>query len=254
MANEEFYGGMEGLSGGMQTGSAIMPGLGTAIGGVVGAGLGAFQGHQKKKARRKAEKRLREALQKLMVGSTDVYGNTLSADNSGRWSYNLSDAGRNARLLAERALRNASTYQDKTPQQIADQNALIQALAEIRAKKVAQSAVARSNLRTGSDMSKSLANIVRQSTESLRNAILQGRSNASNSQLYNANVRNNLNGSVQDAMAPINSMQSNLQSMVKGLNMPTYNAHLGIANQFNRMNDPENLFSGIASNSFIRKK
>ena len=71
--------------------------------------------------------------------------------------------------------------------------------------------------------------------------------------LYNANVRNNLNGSVQDAMAPINSMQSNLQSMVKGLNMPTYNAHLGIANQFNRMNDPENLFSGIASNSFIRK-
>ena len=242
MANEELYGGMEGLSGGMQTGSAIMPGLGTAIGGVVGAGLGAFQGHQKKKARRKAEKRLREALQKLMVGSTDVYGNTLSADNSGRWSYNLSDAGRNARLLAERALRNASTYQDKTPQQIADQNALI-----------AQSAVARSNLRTGSDMSKSLANIARQSTESLRNAILQGRSNAANSQLYNANVRNNLNGSVQDAMAPINSMQSNLQSMVKGLNMPTYNAHLGIANQFNRMNDPENLFSGIASNSFIRK-
>lgn len=253
MANEEFYGGMDGLSGGMETGSAFGP-WGAAIGGAVGAGLGAFQGHQKKKARRKAEERLRQALQKLMIGSTDAFGNTLSADNTGRWSYNLSDAGRNAKLLAERALRNASSYQDKTPQQIADQNALIQALAEVRAKKVAQSAVARSNLRTGSDMSKSLANIARQSTESLRNAILQGRSNAANSQLYNANVRNNLNGSVQDAMAPINSMQSNLQNMVKGLNMPTYKAHLGIANQFNRMNDPENLFSGITSSSFLRNK
>lgn len=253
MANEEFYGGMEGLSGGMQTGSAYGP-YGTAIGGAVGAGLGAFQGHQKKKARKKAEERLREALQKLMAGSTDAFGNTLSADNTGRWNYNLSDAGRNARLLAERALRNASSYQDKTPQQIADQNALTQALAEVRAKKVAQSAMAKSNLRTGSNMSNGLANIARQSTESLRNAILQGRSNAANSQLYNANIRNNLNGSVQDAMAPINSMQSNLQNMVRGLNMPTYNAHLGIANQFNQMNDPENLFNGITSSSYLRKR
>lgn len=253
MANEEFYGGMDGFAGGMETGSAFGP-WGAAIGGAIGAGLGAFQGHQKKKARRKAEQRLREALQKLMIGSTDAFGNTLSADNSGRWSYNLSNAGRNAKLLAERALRNASSYQDKTPQQIADQNALIQALAEVRAKKVAQSAMAKSNLRTGSDMSKSLANIARQSTESLRNAILQGRSNAANSQLYNANIRNTLNGSVQDAMAPINSMQSNLQSMVKGLNLPTYKAHLGIADQFNQMNDPENLFSGITSSSYLRKK
>lgn len=246
MANEEFYGAMEGGIGGYQTGGPV--------GALVGIGLGAYQGHQKKKARKKAERRLREALQRLMAGSTDAYGNTLSADKTGKWSYNLSNAGRNAKLLADSALRDAATYQNKTPQQIADQNALTQALAEVNAKRAAQSAVARSNLRTGSNMSRSLANIARQSTENLRNNILQGRSNAANSHLYNANVRNSLANTVANSMAPLNSMQNSLQNMINNLNMPTYKASLGIANQINQMNDPENMFSGIGFNQYLRKR
>lgn len=239
MVNEVLYGGLDGFTGGAQAGSAFGP-WGTAIGGLAGGALGAFHGKSSKKARRKAEQRLQETLQKLMSGSSDAFGNTLSADNTGRWSYKLNNAGINAKKLAEQALLSAGNYKNKTPQQLADQNALMQALAEVNAKKVAQSAVARSNLRTGSDMSKSLANIARQSTEALRNAILQGRSNAANSQLYNANMRNNLANNIQNAMIPINSMQNNLQSMVKGLNLPTSNLALGVAGNINSMNNPNN--------------
>lgn len=244
MANEELYGGIDGAVGGASAGYQTGGPWGAALGGVVGAGLGAFSGHQKKKARKKAERRLREALQRLMAGSTDAYGNTLSADSSGRWNYNLSNAGRNAKLLAESALRDAATYQNKTPQQIADQNALMQALAEVNAKKVAQSAMAKSNLRTGSNMANSLANIARQSSQNLRNSILQGRNNAANSNLFNANIRSNLANTAANSVAPLNSMQSGLRGMVTGLNMPTFNASLGIANQVNQMNDPEQLING----------
>lgn len=239
MVNEVLYGGLDGFMSGAQAGSSFGP-WGTAIGGLAGGALGAFHGKSSKKARRKAEQRLREALQKLMSGSSDAFGNTLSADNTGRWSYKLNDAGINAKKLAEQALLSASNYRNKTPQQLADQNALIQALAEVHAKKVAQSAVAKSNLRTGSNMANSLANIARQSTEALRNNILKGRSNAANVQEYNANMRNNLANSVQNAMTPINSMQTNLQNMVKGLNLPTSRLTLGVAGNINSMNNPNN--------------
>lgn len=190
----------------------------TGAGALTSAVGGYLSGRAKKKAAKKQLRMLQDALRKFMVGSTDAYGNTLSADNSGRWSYNLSNAGKNAKSIAEGALLSAKNFKNLTPQQIADKNALSQALSEINAKKATQSAVARTGLRTGSNLSNSLGNIARQSTQALRNNILQGRNNASNSQLYNANIRNNLNNTATNAMVPLNSMQSNLQNMVRGLN------------------------------------
>ena len=250
MANEETSGIANGTAQGASTGSAFGP-WGTAIGAGVGAVGGYLSGKAKKKAAKKQQRLLQQALKMFMAGSTDAYGNRLSADNSGRWGYNLSNAGRNAKLLAESALRDAATYQNKTPQQIADQNALTQALAEVNAKRAAQSAVARSNLRTGSNMSNGLANIARQSTENLRNAILQGRSNANNSRLFNANIRNNLANTASNSMQPLGSMQSNLQNMVRGLNVPVMhqmNTMAGAAsNPYLYGQDTANLISAIGS-------
>lgn len=231
----------------------ISPGAGTALSAGISAVGGYLSGKAKKKAAKKRQEMLEQALRMFMAGSTDAYGNTLSADNSGRWGYNLSNAGRNAKLLAEQALLSASNYRNKTPQQIADQNALTQALAEVNAKRAAQSAVARSNLRTGSNMSNGLANIARQSTESLRNVILQGRSNANNSHLYNANIRNNLANTAQNSMQPLGSMQGNLQNMVRGLNGPVMNQMNAIAgaasNPYLYGQNTANLISAIGSGS-----
>lgn len=221
-----------------------------------------LSGRAKKKAAKKQRELLQQALKMFMAGSTDAYGNKLSADTTGNWNYNLSNAGKSAKLLSESALRDAATYQNKTPQQIADQNALTQALAEVNAKKVAQSAIAKSNLRTGSNMSNGLANIARQSAENLRNAILQGRSNATNSQLYNANIRNNLANIASNSMSPLNSMQSNLQNMVQGLNYPAMNQMNTIAksasNPYLYGQATADLISAMGSssgsNSYLRKK
>lgn len=250
MANEVFDGALGGMTQGAATGSAAGP-WGALIGGIAGGIGGAIGGSSKKKARKKAEKRLREALRKLMAGSTDAFGNTLSTDGTGRWSYNLSNAGRNAKNIAERELSAASNYQNKTPQQIAQDNALIQALADAQMNKVARSAVSRSGLRTGSNMSNALGNIARQSANSLRNAWLNGVSSGKNAQQYNLNMRNSLNTGAHNAMQPINSMQNNLQGMVRGLNMPTYQASLGQVNAINNMNGINNQLSNNAMSNTI---
>ena len=237
-------GASNGLATGMMTGNPYAAVAGAVLGGISGA----IGGNSKKKARKKAEKRLREALRKLMAGSTDAFGNTLSTDDTGRWSYNLSNAGRNAKNVAERELSAASNYQNKTPQQIAQDNALIQALSDAQMNKVARSAVSRSGLRTGSNMSNALGNIARQSANSLRNAWLNGVSSGKNTQQYNLNMRNSLNTGAHNAMQPINSMQNNLQGMVRGLNLPTTQLSIGVANGINNLQNDHSAVNGADSN------
>lgn len=247
--SEEYEGLLGGATNGAAQGSVAGP-WGALAGALTGAIGGYLGGKSKKKARKRAEQRLKEALARLMAGSTDAYGNTLSADQSGRWSYNLGNAGNAAKGLAERALLSAKNYQNKTPRQIADDNTLIQALAEQQGLNAARSAISRTNLRTGSTMNNALANIARQSTQNLRNSYLQGLNSAKNSAQYNLNMRNNLSNAATNAMAPLNSMQSNLQSMVHGLNIPTYQASLGIANGINNLrdvNNTTNALSGVPS-------
>lgn len=251
MANEEFEGILGGATNGAATGMSTGNPL-VALAGAIGGGIGGFfGGRSKKKARKKAEQRLREALAKLMAGSTDAYGNTLSADSSGRWQYNLSNSGKNAKTLADRALNSAANYQNRTARDIADDNALIRALTEAQMNKSAQSAVSRAGLRTGSNMSNALGNIARQSTNNLRNAWMQAQSAGKNANEYNINMRNNLATGASNAMKPLNSMQSNLQGMVRGLNMPTYQAYLGNANAMNTLNGSSAEQTSNALNSVV---
>lgn len=237
-------GASNGLATGMMTGNPY-----AAVGGAILGGIsGAIGGNSKKKARKKAEKRLREALAKLMAGSVDAYGNTLSADGSGRWQYNLSNAGKNAKSIAERELLAARNYQNKTPQQIAQDNALIQALSDAQMNKIARSAVSRSGLRTGSNMSNALGNIARQSANNLRNSWINGISSGKNAQQYNLNMRNTLNTGAYNAMKSLNSMQSNLQNMVRGLNLPTAQLSIGVANSINNLQNDHSALNGADSN------
>lgn len=250
--SEEVSGALGGAANGANAGASFGP-WSAAIGGIAGAIGGALGGHSKKKARKKAEKRLREALAKLMAGSTDAYGNTLSAASNGRWLYNLSDAGKNAKSIAESALLNAKNYQNKTPRQLADDNALIQALAQQKALNNARSAVSLANLRTGSAMNNAVANIARQSQQNLRNSWLQGLANAKNSAEYNLTMRNNLANTASNAMKPLSSMQTNLQNMVKGLNYPTAQMAMGVAGTINGMQnqslqDQSNMLLGASNN------
>ena len=56
---------------------------------------------------------------------------------------------------------------------------------------------------------------------------------------------------VELVMQPINSMQNNLQGMVRGLNMPTYQASLGQVNAINSMNGINNQLSDNAMSNTI---
>ena len=250
MAGEETSGAMSGAASGATAGSAFGP-WGAAIGAAIGGIGGALSGRAKKKAAKKQLKQLKKALSMFMRGSTDAYGNTLSADSTGRWGYNLSDAGKNAKSIAERELLAARNYQNKTPQQIAQDNALIQALADAQMNKVARSAVSRTGLRTGSNMSNAIGNIARQSANSLRNSWINGIAAGKNATQYNANMRNTLNTGAYNAMQPLNSMQSNLQNMVRGLNGPVMNQMNTIAgassNPYLSGQDTANMVSAIGS-------
>lgn len=251
MAGEETSGAMSGTMGGAQAGAMTGNPWGTAAGAVIGGIGGYLSGRAKKKAAKKQQKLLQQALQMFMRGSTDAYGNTLSADNTGRWAYDLGTAGKNAKSIAERELLAARNYQNKTPKQIAQDNALIQALADAQMNKVARSAVSRSGLRTGSNMSNALGNIARQSANNLRNSWLNGVSSGKNAQQYNLNMRNMLNTGAYNAMTPLNSMQSNLQNMVRGLNGPVMNQMNTIAgasaNPYLHGQDTADLISALGS-------
>lgn len=220
--------------------------------GIVTSAIGGYlSGRAKKKAAKNRLKQLKKALSMFMRGSTDAFDNTLSADSTGRWSYNLSNAGRSAKNIAERELSAASNYQNKTPQQLTQDNVLIQALTNAQMDKTAKSAVSRSGLRTGSNMSNALGNIARQSANNLRNSWKNSVAAGKNAQQYNMNMRNNLNTGAYNAMQPINSMQNNLQNMVRGLNGPVMQQMNAIAgassNPYLYGQDTANLISAIGS-------
>lgn len=251
MAGDETSGAMNGATSGAQAGMMTGNPWGAAAGTIIGGIGGYLSGRAKKKAAKKQQKLLQQALSMFMRGSTDAYGNTLSADGTGRWSYNLGNAGKNAKSIAERELLAARNYQNKTPQQIAQDNALIQALSNAQMNKVARSAVSRTGLRTGSNMSNAIGNIARQSANSLRNSWINGITAGKNATQYNANMRNTLNTGAYNAMQPLNSMQNNLQNMVRGLNGPVMHQMNTIAgassNPYLYGQDTANLISAIGS-------
>ena len=220
-----------GATQGAMAGSSLGPW--GAVGGAILGGVGGYlSGKSKKKAAKKKMQMMQEALNQFKAGSTDATGNTLSADNNGRWSYNLGIGGQNAALAANRANILAGTTAPKSRSEIVRDNFNANHLGAMLAARANNAAALRSGMRTNSNLgniSRALAQQTNQNMlQNYANALMQGKNNAT----YNANMYSNLANSATNAAAPINNIQNNLQNMVHGLNgqvMNQMNAMAGAA-------------------------
>lgn len=225
------------------------------IGGIQAAGsatslYGSYKsGQAKKKAAKARMKMLQEGLKQFKAGSLDALGNKLSADNNGLWSYNLSNSGKAAKNAASKGLYSLANFNDKSRAEIMRDTLNNTHLANTLTARANQAAAMRSGARTNSNLGKISSSYARQGSQNLRNAYLQGLQNAKNSAAYNANIRNNLATAAYNSMAPINSIQNNLQNMVNNLNksvMNQYNTMAGAAaNPYLHGQTTADLFKGI---------
>lgn len=207
------------------------------IGTLTSAAGGFLSGKSKKKAAKKRMQMMQDALNQFKAGSTDATGNTLSADNSGRWSYNLGIGGKNAALAANRANILAGTTAPKSRSEIVRDNFLSNHLGSMLAARANMAGAMRSGMRTNSNLGNIARALSQQTNNNLQqnyaNAMMQGKNNAT----YNANMFSNLANAATNASAPINNIQNNLQQMVQGLNLP-------VMNQMNQI-------AGAASNPYL---
>ena len=230
------------VQGGMNsggTGNAMMQGAAVGsvfgpVGAVIGAGLGAassyLSGRSKKKALQKKKKMMQKALRHYQAGSTDAYGNKLSSNSDGTWNYDLNLASQQARNAANRSMIDSANYIPKSASQIRNETLANNLLANNLTARANQSAAMRTGLRTGSNLGNIAAGFSRQGTQNLRNAYQQGLQNANNTASINEKIRNSLSSAASSAMKPITNIQSNLQSMVNGLNKNVMQQENSIAN------------------------
>lgn len=204
--------------------------------GIMGGGAlgGAYSGYKSAKNANKAQKErmrlLKEGLKQFKAGSLDAYGNKLSANKDGLWSYNLSRSGNAAKSAANKGIYELANYNNKSRAEILRDNLAGNQLANTLTARANQAAAMRSGARTNSNLGAISTAYARQGSQNLRNNYLNAMKNAKNSASYNANVRNNLAQAANSSMYPLNSMQNNLQRMVLGLNgsvMQQYNNMAG---------------------------
>lgn len=201
--------------------------------GAVASAVGGYlSGRAKKKAAKKRLRMLREGLNQYKRGSTDATGNTLSADKSGRWSYDLGLGGKNAALAANRANILAGTTAPKSRSEILRDNFNANHLGNMLTARANQAAAMRAGMRTNSNLGNISQALGRQTANNFTQNYANAIQNAKNDALYNANVTSNLGTAAHNASIPINSIQTNLQNMVNGLNgtvMSQYNSMAGAA-------------------------
>lgn len=180
----------------------------------VGAGLygGWKSGQAKKKAAQKQLDYMKKALQ---LGTIDAYGNKLSADSNGVLSYDLTNATKQARTGAEKAMYALGNYNDKSGRQIANETMLANTIANNKAAQANQNAAMKQALRTSSNLGSISAGFANQNSKNLRNAYLQGQHQALNAPQYNANMRNTLAQAAANAQQPLGNIQNNLQNQRK---------------------------------------
>ena len=198
---------------------------------------GYLSGKSKKKAAKKRMKMMQNALNQYKAGSTDAMGNTLSADNSGRWSYNLGIGGKNAALAANRANILAGTTAPKSRSEILRDNLTSNNIGNMLAARANQAAAMRAGMRTNSNLGNISQALARQTSNNFAQNYTNAMQNAKNNANYNANLASNLGSAASTAMAPINNIQASLQNMVNGLN----------GNVMNQMN----AIAGAASNPYL---
>lgn len=206
-------------------------------GAVTSAVGGYLSGRSKKKAAKKRMKMMKDALNQYKAGSTDAMGNTLSADKSGRWSYNLGIGGKNAALAANRANILAGTIAPKSRSEILRDNLTSNNIGNMLAARANQAAAMRAGMRTNSNLGNISQALARQTSNNFAQNYTNAMQNAKNNANYNANLASNLGSAATSAMAPINNIQASLQNMVNGLN----------GNVMNQMNT----IAGAASNPYL---
>lgn len=233
MIEDTTNGAMQGGMTGAMTGNPY-----AAIGGAVLGGIGGYlSGRAKKKAAKKQMRMMQDALNQYKAGSTDATGNTLSADQSGRWSYNLGVGGKNAALAANRANILAGTTAPKSRSEILRDNLTSNNIGNMLAARANQAAAMRAGMRTNSNLGNIFQALARQTSNNFAQNYANAMQNAKNNAIYNANLASNLGNSAVNASAPINNIQTHLQNMVNGLNG-------NVMNQMNRM-------AGVANNPYL---
>lgn len=206
-------------------------------GAAISAVGGYLSGRSKKKAAKKQMRMMQDALNQYKAGSTDATGNTLSADKSGRWSYNLGVGGKNAALAANRANILAGTTAPKSRSEILRDNLTSNNIGNMLAARANQAAAMRAGMRTNSNLGNISQALARQTSNNFAQNYANAMQNAKNDATYNANLASNLGTSAVNASAPINNIQTGLQNMVNGLNG-------NVLSQMNKM-------AGVASNPYL---
>lgn len=182
----------------------------------------AYGNYKKGKAKRKAAKEQAKqqqiALAQFLQGSSDAYGNKLSADPSGHWKYDLTYSTNKAKQAADRANVLLGTTANKTSDQLRRQNNFGNQLANTMTARANQNAAMRSGARTNSNLGNISTGFGQAGSQRLRDNYVQGLKNSQDAVNYNANMKNNLAQMATNTAAPINNIQNNLQNMVNSLN------------------------------------
>ena len=126
---------------------------GLMLGGAIASGIGGYK--KDKAASEAAKQRLRamqKALQMYQIGSTDAFGNTLSAGKDGRWKYDLSLPTELQKIAAENAMRRVSSHQNVGPMDLIKQNKFGMNRAMNDTANASQGAAMKNALRSGSNI------------------------------------------------------------------------------------------------------
>ncbi len=197
-----------------------------------GAAIGAYSGYKSAKNANKAQKQimkmLQEGLKQYKAGSLDAYGNKLSADKNGLWSYNLTNSVKDARSGANKAMSALGNYNPKSRSDYLSEGLYSLYSANKRVADSNQASAMKNALRQGSNLGYISNSYAQNNSNNLKKAYAQAFNNASNWQNNNANTLNNLANNASNAMRPIQNIQSNLQNMVNNLNRT-------VMNQYNNM-------------------
>lgn len=207
------------------------------IGATTSAAGGYLSGRSKKKAAEKMLKNMQKALQMYQTGSKDAYGNRLSSDKNGLWSYNLNRPTQKAVSGANNAMSMLGNYQPKSRSQYLAEGLAGLNYANKQVADANQAAAMKNGLRQGSNLNYVANSFNKQNAQNLRNAYINAQQNAANWQSNNANIMNNLATAANNAQAPIQNIQSNLQNMVNSLNKTAM--------------EQQNQIAGAASNPYL---
>lgn len=192
-----------------------------AVAGTVANGVGsALSSKARAKAAKRRLKLMQQALRMFQNGSTDAFGNTLSANRDGRWSYNLSPSTQQAVNGVNSALRSMGDYRVKSFNDILNDNLFGTAFSNNATANASQSNAMRKALQQGSNIGVISTAYNNNRMNRMRNNLQNSYRNALNYDTINSQNRMNLANGASSMMRPITNIENNLQSMVGNLNKP----------------------------------